>query len=49
MQIVIFPSLQEIGSVIFFKNCCAFAFSDAKSYGFPVAGFLVAGVTGLIF
>ena len=33
MQIVVFPSLQEIGSVNFFLNCCAFAFSDAKSYG----------------
>ena len=33
MQIVVFPSLQEIGSVIFFQNCCAFPFSGAKSYG----------------
>ena len=33
MKIVVFPSLQEIGSVIFFLNCCAFPFSDAKSYG----------------
>ena len=33
MQIVVFPSLQEIGSVNFFQNCCAFPFSDAKSHG----------------
>lgn len=33
MQIVIFPSLQEIGSVNFFQNCRAFPFSGAKSYG----------------
>jgi len=32
VQIVIFPSLQEIGSVKLFQNCCAFSFSDAKSY-----------------
>ena len=30
VQIVFFPILQEIGSVIFFLNCCAFPFSDAK-------------------
>ena len=33
MQIVVFPSLQEIGSVNSFQNCCAFPFSGAKSYG----------------
>lgn len=33
MQIVVYPSLQEIGSVKFFLNCCAFPSSGAKSYG----------------
>ena len=32
-QIVVFPSLQEIGFVKFFLNCCVFPFSGAKSYG----------------
>jgi len=31
-QIAVFTSLQEIGSVKLFQNCCAFSFSDAKSY-----------------
>jgi len=33
VQIVVFPSLQEIGCVNFFLNCCAFPSSGAKSYG----------------
>jgi len=33
LQIVVFPSLQEMGSAKFFANCCAFPFSDAKCYG----------------
>ena len=33
MQIVVFSSLQEIGSVKFSLNCCAFRSSGAKSYG----------------
>ena len=32
MQIVVFSSLQEIDSLNFFLNCCAFPFSNAKSY-----------------
>ena len=31
MQIVVFPSLQEIGSVNFFENCCAFPFQMLKA------------------
>ena len=33
MQIVVYTSLQEIGSVKFFFNCSAFPSSGAKSYG----------------
>jgi len=33
VQMAFFSSLQEIGSVKFFENFCAFPFSDAKSYG----------------
>ena len=50
VQIVAFPSLQEIGPVFFF-NCCAFPFSDAKSYGSKkkTKTKKKLGFTGLIF